>query len=355
MTGSVSAAYAMMPHLLTLYAQSNQLSGFLPSAFSTAKMAFDFTGNSLYCPIPELPPLGRASCSSWTLDLANPPRCTVGNMCYVVVTGSGFVVGEKANCVFGDLASVVATVGSESELRCVVVPPSPGDIDLSIGVGGQIVSSNTLPFEFVTTDGTLPNASKHSNKLVRSSSNADAVKVRIHGMSKCPDYGSIVNIFKDIVGKLGPDVVDIDLGFLMKANSDYLSGFWSLHGQTEVIGDAYIKCVEKAADVATAIKFASCFAEDIDMVPNNAAACAQRFNLDYDALTQCALSDTGKELLQQAVEIADNDGATWSPTIFIDNQLYCLWHSIPCKATTDADFLRAICNAYKGTTPDACK
>jgi len=361
MTGSIPSDYATMTNLMALYGQSNGLSGFLPSTFLNAKMAFDFSNNQLYCPIPTpLPPLGKASCSNWTLTLVNPPRCTVGEKCYVVVSGTGFVIGEKAFCQFGKITSAPATVVSDNELRCIVFPKTPGDVDLAISVNGLVVSSNTLPFEFVETNDALtpepvPNYYKSLRRSYNSSSNADAVKVRIHGMGKCPDYGSIVSIFNDIVGKLGPDVLDLQLGFIMKEASDYPSGFWSLHGQTEVIGNAFIKCVEKTSGPATAVKFASCFAEDISMVPTNAKTCASRFNLDYDSLFQCALSDTGKGLLKQAMDLANNDGASWSPTIFINDELYCLWHSIPCKATTDADFLRAICAAYKGTTPEACK
>jgi len=349
MSGEIPDDYAdSMKNLLILRAQSNHLRGFLPSTFSNSTIpSFDFSDNDLYCPLPILPPGGAATCTSWSLTLANPSRCVVGETCYVVVLGKGFVVGEKASCVFGDIISVPATIVSSSELRCVVVPPKAVNVGLDIGIDGHLVNSNSLYFEFVEK-------SNNVKPVMRRAANADAVNVRIHGESKCPDFGSIVTIFKDIVDKLGPDVLDLELGFIMKEIPDYSTGFWSLHGQSEVIGNGMIKCVEKQNDVATAVRFAACLAETIDSVPTNAADCAKRLDINFTNIPQCALSATGKQLLKNAMTLADNDGAVWSPTIVINDQTYCLWHSTPCKATSDGDFLRAICDAYSGPKPEAC-
>jgi len=351
MTGTIPDDYALsMRNLYILRAQKNNLYGFLPSTFSNSSIpSFDFSDNQLYCPLPPLPDTGAATCSYWTMDLANPSRCTIGQVCYVVVMGSGFVVGENAMCNFGDV-SVAATIVSNSELRCVVVPNGTArTVPLSISVGQNVVTSNTLQFEFASPSVWKP------NPLSRRSSNADPVHVRIHGESKCPDFGSIVTIFKDIVSKLSTDVLDLQLGFILKEIPDYPTGFWSLHGQSEVIGNGMIKCVEKSTDVATAVKFSACLAETIDRVPTNAAECARRLGIDFSGIPQCALNATGKELLKDSMILADNDGAVWSPTIVINDQTYCLWHSTPCKAEKPEDFLRAICDAYTGPTPDACK
>jgi len=355
LTGSIPDDYATsIPNLMILNAQYNSLSGLLPSSFTNSTIAtFDFTHNSLSCPLPKLPPGGHADCGSWTLTAVNPSRCSVGEKCLVVVNGFGFVTGQMAFCVFGDAATVGAIVVSPNELRCAVSPFRPAKVDLTIAVNGVTVTNNSLPFEFARKEESF-SKKKRSAAVVRAS-NADPVNVRIHGMSKCPDFGSIMTIFKDIVSVLGTDVMNLDLGFIMKPLTYYPMGFWSLHGQSEVIGNGMIMCAENLTDTATAVYFAACLAEDIDTVPVNAPACAQRVGLDYSALRQCVFSDTGKELLNYAFALSEKDSATWSPTIVINDEPYCLWHSIPCKATKDSDFLAAICQAYQGPTPEACK
>jgi len=351
MTGTIPPDYAVsMRNLFILDAKKNNLYGFLPDTFTNTTIAsFDFTDNELYCPLPTLPSTGAATCQYWKLSLANPSRCTVGQTCYVVVMGSNFVTGESASCKFGDVATVSATVVSSSELRCVVVPSAAGVVPLSITVDGKTVTSNTLSFQFA------PSNSKKSAPVVRRRGNADPVHVRIHGESKCPDFGSIVTIFQNIMHALGPDVVDLQLGFIMKDIPEYSTHFWSLHGQSEVIGNALIKCVEKQKDITTAVDFAACLAEKIDTVPTNAAACAQRYKMNITDIRDCAFSDDGQDLLKDSMNLADKDSAVWSPTIYINDELYCLWHSTPCKATAEGDFLKAICAAYTGPKPQACQ
>jgi len=350
MTGTIPDDYAVsMRNLYILHAQENNLYGFLPDMFSNSTIAsFNFSANQLYCPLPKLPPTGNATCTYWQLNLANPSRCTVGQPCYVVVIGSGFVPGESAQCKFGDAASVSAAVVSSTELRCVVVPKAACNVKLSITVDNKIVTSNTLDFEFAANDFSKPKA------IARRKNDAEPVHVRIHGESKCPDFGSIVTIFQKIEHALGTDVLDLQIGFIMKDIPEYPTGYWSLHGQSEVIGNSLIACTEKLANITTAVDFAACLAEKIDTVPTNGPVCAQRLGLNYNDLISCAFSDTGKELLEEARVLADKDDAVWSPTIFINDEFYCLWHSTPCKATTEDDFLRAVCAAYTGPTPAGC-
>ena len=350
MTGTIPDNYAVsMRNLFVLHAQKNKLYGFLSDMFRNSTIAsFDFSDNQLYCPLPDpLPTGGKATCNYWKLTLANPSRCTVGQTCYVVVMGSGFVVGEQAMCKFGDVTSVPATVVSSSELRCIVTPSSPATVPLTITVQNKMVTSNSLLFEFSSSNDVKPARRSLPG-------NADPVHVRIHGEAKCPDFGSIVTIFDKIMHTLGTDVVDLQLGFIMKDIPEYSTGYWSLHGQSEVIGNALILCAEKQTNITAAVDFAACLAEKIDTVPNNAAQCAKQFGIDYDDIRTCAFSSTGQELLKKAQMLADKDDAVWSPTVIINDELYCLWHSTPCKATTEDDFLRAICDAYTGPKPAGC-
>ena len=358
LTGRVPAAYAAsMPHLYVLHAQRNSLTGHLPDAFAASTVAsFDFTDNPLYCPLPQLPAGGTAACTYWQLGLANPSRCVVGQRCFVVVNGANFVAGERVFCRFGDALRVPALVVSPHELRCVAVPQHAGFVRLDLVVDDKPVTANQLPFEFVNaTTVAAALQQPHSSRSNGSRrSNAEPVRVRIHGESKCPDFGSIATIFQPLLHRLGPDVLDVQLGWIMKEIPEYATGYWSLHGQAEVIGNAMISCVAKQHNVTAAVDFAACLAEKIDTVPNNAPACAARIGADFAAVRDCALSPTGSQLLRRAMELSDSDGAVWSPTVVINDDVFCLWHSSPCMATTDADFLRAICAAYTGPKPSAC-
>lgn len=38
--------------------------------------------------------------------------------------------------------------------------------------------------------------------------------------------------------------MNLTLGFIAKPNAAYPTGFWSLHGQTEVVGNAFTICIE---------------------------------------------------------------------------------------------------------------
>lgn len=357
-SGSVPAEYATsLPSLYVLRAQNNKLSGFLPDAFARSTVAsFDFTGNQLYCPLPNMSSGGKAACSYWRLQSANPNHCRAGSTCYVVVAGDGFVVGERARCRFGSAAEVAASVVSAHELRCVVKAPQRAQVQLQIVVDGRPVSANTLPFEF-TADGDATTTTTTTTTMERPLRGAEAapVRVRIHGESKCPDFGSIATIFKPILHSLGTGVVDLQLGWIMKELPEYAMGYWSLHGQAEVIGNAMISCVGAQHNITAAVDFATCLAEQIDAVPTNAPACASKLGFDYDAVRACAFADQGAQLLHDAMVLSNKDGAVWSPTILINDKLFCLWHSTPCQATSEQDFLRAVCAAYTGPKPAGCQ
>jgi len=351
--GDIPDDYATsMPYLLYLLAQNNNIHGFVPWDFEHSTIPiFDFSNNALYCPIPKLPPGGHATCGSWYITSVDPARCTLGGKCVVSVYGQGFIVGQKAFCVFGDITTVAANVVSDSELDCIVVPTKAGKVNLFITVYGLSVTTNSVPFEFVASNKKLIT----DGKKVPANSNAPAVSVRIHGMSKDANLGTILKFFAYILSSLGSDVVDIDLGFVMRTNRDYPTGFWAPNGQSEVIGNAMILCAKKLSDVSIAIQFATCLTDNADIVPSNAEMCAKTLSLDYDALRQCVMSDDGKQLLKNALTLTLKDSVSWSPTVVIEDKIFCSWGGAPCNATVRVDFLRAVCRAYRGEVPDICK
>jgi len=348
-----------MPNLLYLYAQGNDIHGFLPWGFNETTIPFfDFSDNELYCPLPKLPPGGRATCGSWSITSVDPDQCTLFDKCVVSVFGQGFVVGQKAFCVFGDITTVSATVVSDTEIHCTIIPSKAGKCDLSITVYGLSVTSNSVPFEFVASNKYISDGKKRGKKnvpIARRSGNADTVKVRIHGMSKNQELGTIMKFFTNIYKQLGSDVMDIDLGFVLRVYPFNPTGYWAPNGQSEVIGDGMIVCVKQLFGISAAMQFSTCLSDNADVVPSNAAACASTLGLDYSAIRQCVVSDDGKQLLNAAFALGMRDAVSWSPTVVINDKIFCLWGLSPCNATKELDFLRAVCLAYKGSVPYYCQ
>jgi len=260
-----------LTNLLYLHGQSNSLHGFLPFGFSTTNILdFDFTDNAFYCPIPELPPGGRATCGSCSISSADPDHCVLGGNCVVSIIGQGFVVGQKAFCLFGDITEVKATVVSDTELTCVIIPSKAGSCDLSISVYGLPATSNSIPFSFVESDKQakyLPLPAME--KKVPANPSAEPVHIRIHGMSKDAELGKIMKFFDGIYTSISiggsSDVVDIDFGFIMRPLPYYALGYWAPNGQSEVIGNAMILCVKEMTNVSTAMKFSACLSQNADI------------------------------------------------------------------------------------------
>jgi len=299
----------------------------------------------LNCPLPDVPSYS-AMCDYWSLQSASPSSCPVGKTCSITITGDSFVYLEEVNCAFGSL-SVPGTVVTQNTITCDVTPDQTGHVSLTITNKGKSITSNNLDFEFTASNNRAPVVRRHLND--------DPVHVHILGESKSPDFGSIITIFQKIVHALGTDVIDLQIDFIMKLVPSYATGYWSRRGQTEVIGNALFKLVEEKHGIVTAVDFAACLAEQIDTVPNNAASCAERLNIDYNDLRKSSFSLKAYNLLGKTMIAANDTEATWSPTIIINDEVYCLYNSAPCKATKDTDFLRAICDAYKGPAPSACQ
>jgi len=327
--------------------RKDRLIGFLPKSFTDCTVPFfDFSYNYLYCPLPNVPPYS-ATCTYWTLQSVDPTSCPVGQECKVTITGSNFFFDDDVKCAFGSL-SVPANIVTLDTITCSVTGQEAGHVNLVITQQDTIISDGNLGFDF-----TASNDNKHV-PVVRKL-NDEPVHVRIHGSSKTPEFATVITAFQKIMHALGTDVVDLQIGFVMELFPYYVTGFWSRRGQTEVIGNALIKLVEKKYGIVTAVDFAACLAEQFDTIPNNGAECAKKFNIDFDDLRKNTFNLNIYNELRKALDLANSDGAKWSPTIVINDEIYCLWGSAPCKAKKDTDFLRAICDAYKGPTPAACQ
>eukprot|EP00727_Mastigamoeba_balamuthi_P012091 m51a1_g7504 putative polygalacturonase inhibitor 1 (621) ;mRNA; f:280562-282655 len=333
-----------MRSLQILHLQRNGLTGFLSPDFAATRVTdVDLSANPLFCPLPQT--RAAAECTWWQLRSVTPSRAPLFGGVRVRVEGSGFVQGHQGvRCSFGGVEAPAVVVSSEVVLCTAPRASAAGPVELSLVYSGQSVSKAPLAFTYEARSGAgTARRSTHP-----------PVEVFVSGECKCPDMASIEGVFLPILQRLGPEVVDLRLGFIARSMPEYPTHYWSLHGQTEVVGNALTLCAAKQHGMTQALVLASCLNENQSSIPSNLDVCAPKVGMDADELRACALGAEGAELLDEAVQLSDKYGAVWSPTVWINGELYCLWHSSPCKAASEDDFLKAVCAAYTGPKPAAC-
>ena len=176
-----------------------------------------------------------------------------------------------------------------------------------------------------------------------------AVKVTFHIMSKCPYGAKVVDSIIPVLNKLGRDV-DFNLEFIGKNNG---GNFSSLHGEKEVMGDKIELCAKKHAPT-NYLRMIACMNKNYRKIPEGWEACAKEAGIDVANITTwidiktCIDGKEGNDLLALSFANSTAAQASGSPTIFIDGKKYS-------GGRGENDFFRAICGAYKGDVPQACK
>ncbi|ELP93455.1 polygalacturonase inhibitor 1 precursor, putative [Entamoeba invadens IP1] len=181
------------------------------------------------------------------------------------------------------------------------------------------------------------------------------VTVTSHGMSKCPDFENLVNgALYPMLEQIG-DIIDFKFGWIITENTEYPTGYYSMHGNTEVQGDFMFSCVNALYNSSKAMSFYQCLSSSLDSVPLDFTLCAEHQRLDPIAITKCTNDAYGKQLIKDGMDDVKRLGSTWSPTVYINDKLYCLYDSSPCGAATIEDWIRDVCKEYKGDKkPEAC-
>lgn len=188
---------------------------------------------------------------------------------------------------------------------------------------------------FSKTTSSAQSAAKATDK--------DAVKVEFYVMSQCPFGVQVENGVKDALDKLG-NKVDFQLDFIGNKGAD--GTFTSLHGPNEVAGDIAQLCVKKYAP-AKLMDVVTCQNKDVQSVATNWDSCGKDAKIDTAKVKSCIDGDEGKTLLTESFARATARGAQGSPTIFIAGKSYE-------GRRGSRDFLKAICDGFSGTKPEAC-
>lgn len=188
------------------------------------------------------------------------------------------------------------------------------------------------------------------------SASAPLVKVEFYAMSKCIDAIDLENKFNEYVLELAP-IINLSIEFIATVNESERTGFSSSHGESEVYGDLYEICAQTIhPEIPKWYHFLSCMNKEWRDIPQFASSCAHSSKMNWNQLGACASGVMGKRLLTESIEKTKNIGAKWSPSIYINGELYCKWRSTPCKGKSIVDLKNAICAAYTGSNiPTVCR
>lgn len=171
----------------------------------------------------------------------------------------------------------------------------------------------------------------------------EKVSLDFYVMSQCPYGTQVMDAIAPVLEELG-GAVDFEVNYIA---SDSGNGeFASLHGDAEVNGDIVQLCAAKY-NPESYMDMVVCMDEDAGSIPENWEKCASNNKLDTANIKACYEGDEGKQLLSASVKKSEEAGATGSPTIHLNEEIYS-------GGRTSTDFLRALCNAYADEKPKAC-
>eukprot|EP00164_Ancoracysta_twista_P001240 GFYU01001627.1.p1 GENE.GFYU01001627.1~~GFYU01001627.1.p1 ORF type:complete len:350 (+),score=61.38 GFYU01001627.1:159-1208(+) len=158
------------------------------------------------------------------------------------------------------------------------------------------------------------------------------MKMDVYIMSKCDDAAAFFwNIYW--FRRDHAEAVDVNLEFIVFKTPD--GAFWdSRHGWNEVRGDKLLACAQDMYDRDTSLAFMDCLFEFQEAIPQNALECSQYLGMNYTELHTCMNSGRPIHLLQASHDKAAALNITWSPTITLNDSLYCKYYDddLPCPS-----------------------
>ncbi|MBL6974445.1 MAG: hypothetical protein ISR64_01815 [Deltaproteobacteria bacterium] len=177
----------------------------------------------------------------------------------------------------------------------------------------------------------------------KAAATGEKVEVAFHVMSQCPFGVQVENGIAPVLKKIG-DNIDFKLEFIGNEKDGKLT---SMHGDSEVQGNILQLCsVKHAPDKYMDVIL--CMNKNMRGIPGNFDACADETKVDKAKIKACADGEEGKGLLSASYKRSQAKGARGSPTIFLAGEKYR-------GGRQEAQFMRAICNKFKGEKPAACK
>ena len=172
------------------------------------------------------------------------------------------------------------------------------------------------------------------------------MKVSLYIESYCPDCEDFVT--KDLVEfrKLSDLMAITDIDIVPYGNAHVITRdpptFKCQHGEKECYGNYVELCAQKHYPDSW-WDFLICQETSVDFSDNGVMTCAMKTSMDYDVILGCAKGTEGPLL---HLEAADKTGDhKWVPWVIVDGKVL----------DEGADFIQAVCDAYKGEKPASCK
>ena len=181
--------------------------------------------------------------------------------------------------------------------------------------------------------------------MASAASGKQTVRVELYIMSQCPFCVGSVETLHRVSQTLEKRVaVQVDYVATETAN-----GFQSLHGPSEILGDAVQLCVRHAhPNPAHYLAFIMCQDEDVHDIPSNWHRCVKKLGLNAKNVESCYPGPKSKALLRASIARANAAGIRATPTIRIDGTRH--------EGPRDYDsVLAAICKRYRSDIPKSCK
>jgi len=172
---------------------------------------------------------------------------------------------------------------------------------------------------------------------------AEKVEVSFHVMSQCPFGVQVENGIAPVLEKMG-DAIDFQLHFIGDEKDGKLT---SMHGEKEVMGNKLHLCALKY-NPDTYMDLILCMNKNMRKIPDNFDSCATETKVDAAKIKACADGEEGTKLLSESYKVSKSKGARGSPTMFVGGEKYR-------GGRQEDQFLRAICNKFEKSKPEACK
>jgi glutaredoxin len=202
-----------------------------------------------------------------------------------------------------------------------------------------------------------PTGSETSKKIAESIPAKEPVKtsrpvVNLYVMSFCP-YGTQAETILQPVYDLLGSKTDIRIRYLTTVTGATIDSVKSLHGITEVEEDAFQACLGKSSP-ATYREYLRKFNEQCYPVWKNGSAldtCRSNvtasLQIDQIAIETCSTGAEGIALLKSDEMASLTDGASASPTLVINGQVFT-------GTRSPEAYKKAICNSFE-SEPEECK
>eukprot|EP00755_Sulcionema_specki_P024634 Sspe_Gene.15133::Locus_5255_Transcript_1_1_Confidence_1.000_Length_858::g.15133::m.15133/K08059/IFI30, GILT; interferon, gamma-inducible protein 30 len=193
---------------------------------------------------------------------------------------------------------------------------------------------------------------------------AQKVPVEIYTLSQCPFCAELVTgSLSQVVGSAGiPGIINMTFVSCAHPNSTVSkgqqgpTGFYSSHGQAEVVGDAYEQCsiAHSSGDLSVWYPYVECLAKDFENILSKGKSCLKGFP-NAGKVQECVGSGEPNTLLgAEATAILTREYPMFYPKVRFVPTVFVAGKELN-NPQDEGSFIAAICDAYTGSPkPAAC-